>query len=271
MLERSGLVWTDKYPSPTRVGLSPDGDGLRSAPVRADRSRVRAIIADSAPLSRAGLVRLLDQAGIEVVGDTGDAKDLLSLATARQPDVVIADVQMRPRYFDEGLHTARELRQRSPDTAVVLVSHRVHDFSIERHYTVADFLSTRSSGVAFLFKDQLTEIPLLIEILHHVADGGAVLAPEVIERLLIDRRSEPIKQLSPRELQVLERIAKGSSNAAISEALKIGESTVAKHINSIFSKLEIIDDDRVHRRVKAVLRFLDQHRVQGAALSFPEF
>ncbi|MCX4745774.1 response regulator transcription factor [Kitasatospora sp. NBC_01287] len=211
---------------------------------------MRAVIAEDSVLLRAGLVQLLQAAGFEVVGDVGDAEQLLALVAAEPCDLVVTDVRMPPSHTDEGMRAALAIRQHHPGTAVLLLSQYVE----ERH--AAKLLSGNTRGVGYLLKDRVADVAEFIEALHRVANGGTALDPEVVAQLLVRRQSDPMEQLTPRERQVLALMAEGRSNAGIGEAMVVGESAVAKHINNIFSKLDLSVADGDHRRVLAVLRFL---------------
>ncbi|WP_329569490.1 response regulator transcription factor [Kitasatospora sp. NBC_01266] len=211
---------------------------------------MRAVIAEDSVLLRAGLVQLLGAAGFEVVGDVGDAEQLLALTAEVRPDLVVTDVRMPPSHTDEGMRAALTIRQNQPQTAVLLLSQYVE----ERH--AAKLLTGRTRGVGYLLKDRVADVAEFVEALHRVAGGGTALDPEVVAQLLVRRQSDPLDQLTPREREVLSLMAEGRSNAGIAEAMVVGESAVAKHINNIFSKLDLSAADGDHRRVLAVLRFL---------------
>jgi DNA-binding NarL/FixJ family response regulator len=212
---------------------------------------VRVVIAEDSVLLRAGLVRLLGAAEIEVVSAVADADELLAAIPVHRPDVVIADVRMPPTHTDEGIRAALVIRRQWPDVAVLVLSQYVE----ERYAT--DLLTANTSGVGYLLKDRVADVGEFVAALHRVADGGTALDPEVVSQLLLRRRSDPLDRLTPREHDVLRLMAEGRSNGAIAQALVITDSAVAKHINSIFAKLDLHPDDGDHRRVLAVLRFLD--------------
>lgn len=212
---------------------------------------MRVVIAEDSVLLRQGLVHLLEVTGMEVVAAVGDADELLSAVDADQPDLVIVDVRMPPTHTDEGLRGALELRRRWPGVAVVVLSQYVE----ERYAT--ELLSRETSRIGYLLKDRVADVPEFVESLRRVAAGGTALDPEVVSQLLIRRRGDPLERLSPRETQVLGLMAEGRSNAGIAAALVVSESAVAKHINSIFAKLDIAAADLDHRRVLAVLRYLN--------------
>jgi DNA-binding NarL/FixJ family response regulator len=209
------------------------------------------VIAEDSVLLRAGLIKLLAAAGIEVTAAVGSAEELLAAIEVHKPDAAIVDVRMPPSYTDEGIRAALVIRRQWPEVAVLVLSQYV-----EERYA-ADLLATNTSSVGYLLKDRVADVGEFVAALRRVADGGTALDPEVVSQLLIRRRSDPLDRLTPREQEVLRLMAEGRSNAAISDALVITDSAVAKHINSIFAKLDLQPGDGDHRRVLAVLRFLD--------------
>jgi DNA-binding NarL/FixJ family response regulator len=211
---------------------------------------VRVVIAEDSVLLREGLVRLLEAAGIEVAAAVGDADALLREVAGGGTDTVIVDVRMPPTHTDEGLRAALTLRRERPDIAVLVLSQYVE----ERYAT--ELLSSNTRGVGYLLKDRVADVTEFIDALRRVADGGTVLDPEVVAQLLVRRRSDPMEQLTPREREVLGLMAEGRSNSGVATGLHISESAVAKHVNSIFTKLDITLADTDHRRVLAVLRYL---------------
>jgi DNA-binding NarL/FixJ family response regulator len=212
---------------------------------------VRTVIAEDSVLLRAGLTRLLEGAGIEVAAVTGDAGGLLTAVEQHRPDAVIVDVRMPPSYTDEGVRAALVIRQQWPEVAVLVLSQYV-----EERYA-ADLLSAHTSGTGYLLKDRVADVGEFLDALRRVAAGGTALDPEVVAQLLVRQRSDPLDRLTPRERDVLALMAEGRSNAAIARALVVSDSAVAKHINSIFAKLDLhSDQDEDNRRVLAVLRFL---------------
>jgi len=211
---------------------------------------VRVVIAEDSVLLREGIVRLLQGADIEVVAAVGDAEALLRAVAEEAPDLALVDVRMPPTHTDEGLRAALTLRQEHPEVAVLVLSQYVE----ERYAT--DLLAKQTRGVGYLLKDRVADVAEFVDALRRVAAGGTVLDPEVVAQLLVRRRSDPLEQLTPRELDVLGLMAEGRSNSAIATSLRISESAVAKHVNSIFTKLDIIQADTDHRRVLAVLKFL---------------
>jgi DNA-binding NarL/FixJ family response regulator len=212
---------------------------------------MRVIIAEDSVLLRAGLIKLLDAAGIEVLASVGDAEELLAAVPVHRPDLVIADVRMPPSHTDEGIKAALVIRRQWPDVAVLVLSQYV-----EERYA-ADLLSANTSSVGYLLKDRVADVGDFVAALHRVADGGTALDPEVVAQLLLRRRNDPLDRLTRREHEVLTLMAEGRSNSAIAQTLVITDSAVAKHINSIFAKLDLYPGDGDHRRVLAVLRFLE--------------
>jgi DNA-binding NarL/FixJ family response regulator len=212
---------------------------------------MRVVIAEDSVLLREGLTRLVSSAGIDVLAAVGDADELLAAVSAHQPDAVIVDVRMPPSHTDEGIRAALVIRQQWPAVAVLVLSQYV-----EERYA-ADLLSANTSSVGYLLKDRVADVGEFVAALRRVAGGGTALDPEVVSQLLLRRRHDPLGRLTRRENEVLRLMAEGRSNAAIAQTLVITDSAVAKHINSIFAKLDLHPGDGDHRRVLAVLRFLD--------------
>jgi DNA-binding NarL/FixJ family response regulator len=212
---------------------------------------LRVVIGEDDVLMREGIIRLLQEAGHEVVGQAGDAEDLLRKALAHRPDVVVADVQMPPDRADDGLKAAIELRRRRPETAVLILSQYY-----EQEYAL-ELIGDRAEGVGYLLKERVGDVDVFIDAVDRVAAGGSALDPEVVGRMVgVRRRSGPLDELSPREREVLGVMAEGKSNRGIAEALIISEPAVEKHIKSIFLKLGLGPAPTVHRRVRAVLTYL---------------
>ncbi|MET8622900.1 response regulator transcription factor [Kitasatospora sp. NPDC004669] len=212
---------------------------------------MRAVIAEDSVLLRVGLVKVLEAVGFEVVAAVGDAVELLAAVEEHRPGVVVADVRMPPGFTDEGVKAAMVIRQQWPEVAVLLLSQYV-----EERYA-ADLLATNTSGVGYLLKQRVANVDDFVDALQRVAEGGTALDPEVVAQLLVRRHRDPLEKLTPRERDVLSLMAEGRSNAAIAASLVVSDSAVAKHINSIFTKLELPPADDSHRRVMAVLRFLE--------------
>ncbi|MFJ5720437.1 response regulator [Streptomyces sp. NPDC093149] len=211
---------------------------------------MRAVIAEDSVLLRVGVVKVLEMAGFEVVAEVGDGEALLDAVEEHRPDIAVVDVRMPPGFTDEGVRAALVIRQQWPQTAVLLLSQYV-----EERYA-ADLLSANTSRIGYLLKQRVADVEEFAEALRRVAAGGTALDPQVVSQLLVRRHSDPLDRLTPREREVLELMAGGRSNAGIAERLVVSESAVAKHINSIFAKLDLPKADADHRRVLAVLRFL---------------
>ena len=212
---------------------------------------MRAVIAEDSVLLRAGLTRVLEGSGISVVAAVGDAEALLTAVEEHRPDVAVVDVRMPPGHSDEGVRAAMVIRRSWPEVAVLLLSQYV-----EERYA-ADLLATNTAAVGYLLKDRVADVTEFIDALERVAAGGTALDPEVVSQLLLRRRNDPLDRLTPRERDVLALMAEGRSNARIAHTLVITESAVGKHINNIFTKLDLPPDEGDHRRVLAVLRFLN--------------
>ncbi|MEV0713446.1 response regulator transcription factor [Asanoa sp. NPDC050611] len=212
---------------------------------------MRVILAEDSVLLRAGLARLLTDEGHEVVAEVGDASALLAAVAADQPDVVVADVRMPPNHRDEGLRAAVEIRNRWPAVGVLVLSQYV-----ERRYAV-ELLTTRSDGVGYLLKDRVAEVGEFLDALDRVAAGRAAFDPEVVRQLLArTSHTDPLRRLTPREAEVLDRMAQGHTNAGIAAQLHVSQSAVEKHVNAIFDKLDLSHTTGYSRRVLAVLRYL---------------
>ncbi|MFJ4094103.1 response regulator [Kitasatospora sp. NPDC089913] len=211
---------------------------------------MRAVIAEDSVLLRVGLIKVMEMGGFQVVAEVGDAEGLLAAVAEHRPELALIDVRMPPGFTDEGVRAALEIRRRWPGTAVVLLSQYV-----EERYA-ADLLSANTSGVGYLLKQRVADVTDFVAAVRRVADGGTALDPQVVAQLLLRRDSDPLARLTPREREVLGLMAEGRSNAGIAQALVIGESAVAKHINNILAKLDLPVVEVDHRRVLAVLRFL---------------
>jgi DNA-binding NarL/FixJ family response regulator len=210
---------------------------------------VRVVIGEDQALFRAGLVRLLAEAGFEVVAEAEDAPGLVRKVAAHRPDVVVTDVRMPPGHSDDGLRAAQEIRRTHPGTAVLVLSQYV----IER--AALELIGEDAGGVGYLLKDRVRDLDAFAEAIRRVADGGSALDPEVVGRML-GRHRDPLGELTPREREVLGLMAEGRSNQGIGERLVITEHAVEKHISNIFRKLNIATARSEHRRVHAVLAFL---------------
>lgn len=212
---------------------------------------MRVVIADDSVLLRAGLERLLVDAGFDVVASVGDAPSLLRAVHELRPDVAVVDVRMPPGFSDEGLRAAVELRRVAPATGVLVFSQYVEEPAAQ------ELLALGARGVGYLLKDRVADVSEFIDAVTRVARGGTALDPEVIAQVMARRRrDDPLASLTPRERDVLTLMAEGRSNTAIATRLDIGEGAVEKHVSHIFSKLALEPDDSDHRRVLAVLAFL---------------
>jgi DNA-binding NarL/FixJ family response regulator len=212
---------------------------------------VQVVIADDSVLLREGIVRLLQEAGLEVVAQAGDAEDLLRKVRAHKPDLALVDVRMPPTHTDEGLRAAREIRAELPNVSVLVLSQDVEEANI------TELFADNAEGLGYLLKDRIADVDGFVEAVKRVADGGSAVDPEVVSQLLGRRRADdPLEALTPREREVLELMAEGRSNSGIAEQLVITDRAVEKHVGSIFSKLNLASAPEDHRRVLAVLSFL---------------
>lgn len=209
------------------------------------------VIAEDSVLLREGLVHLLESDGITVDAAVGNADSLLRAVERHEPDLALVDVRMPPTYAHEGLTAALLLRRRWPDVAVLVLSHYVE----ERYAT--ELLSQPTGGIGYLLKDRVADVPQFLETLHRVAAGGTAFDPEVVSQLLVRHDDGPLDRLTPREREVLALMAEGRSNTAIASELVFSESAVSKHVSNIFTKLGLVPADTDHRRVLAVLQFLN--------------
>jgi DNA-binding NarL/FixJ family response regulator len=213
---------------------------------------VRIVIAEDSVLLRAGLVSLLEEAGHEVVAAVGDGDALVDAVERQRPDLAVVDVRMPPSFTDEGLRAALTVRDRHPATGILVLSQYV-----EERYA-AELLATEGNGVGYLLKDRVADVREFLDALARVGGGGTALDPEVVAQLLArSRRQDPLERLTPREREVLGLMAEGRSNAAIAESLVVSDGAVEKHVTNIFSKLDLLPAEQDHRRVLAVLRWLD--------------
>jgi DNA-binding NarL/FixJ family response regulator len=212
----------------------------------------RVVLADDSVLLRTGLSRLLTDEGFDVVGEAGDAAELMQAVEAMGLDLAIVDIRMPPTHRDEGLQATLTLRRTHPELAVLLLSQYVETRD------VLSLLKGRHSGIGYLLKDRITNIDAFISDVRRVAAGGTAVDPFVVERVLNRPRvpENPLDQLSPREREILALMAEGQSNAGIGATLFLGERTIETHIRSIFLRLGIEQQSDVNRRVLAVLRRL---------------
>ena len=212
---------------------------------------MRVVVADDSVLLREGIVRLLEEHGFDVVGQAGDADDLLRKVAAHKPDVALVDIRMPPTNTDDGLRAAREIGRRHPDTSVLVLSQYLdQDYALE-------VLADAASGIGYLLKDRVADVEPFADAVRRVAAGGSAVDPEVLAQLVGRARGrDPLAELSPREREVLELMAEGRSNQAIAEQLVVTERAVEKHVTRIFDKLGLTPAPEDHRRVLAVLTFL---------------
>ncbi|HZA09699.1 MAG TPA: response regulator transcription factor [Mycobacterium sp.] len=212
---------------------------------------LRVIVAEDDVLLREGLASLLTRSGFDVVGQAGDATELLALARENRPDVVIVDIRMPPSFSTEGLDAARQIRADLPDTGIMVLSAHV---DVEH----AMELLAGGHGIGYLLKTRVTDVADFIDSLERVAKGASVVDPALVQELVSGRRrDDPLAVLSTREHEVLELMAEGRSNAGIARRLWVTEGTVEKHVRSILTKLDLGETDDDHRRVRAVITFLE--------------
>ena len=212
---------------------------------------MRVVVAEDQALLRQGIVRLLRDAGFDVVAEAGDAPDLLRKVGAHKPDVAVVDVQMPPDNTDDGLRAAIEIRARQPEVGVLVLSQHADD-----RYAL-DLIGDNAAGVGYLLKDRVADFALFADAVRRVGAGGSVLDPIVVSRMLDRRRrADPLGVFTERERQVLELMAEGRSNRGIAEVLVVTPHAIEKHVTSIFSKLGVGEAPEDHRRVLAVLAFL---------------
>jgi len=209
------------------------------------------VIGEDDVLLREGIVRILAEGGFEVAGQAGDAEDFLRKALAHRPDVALVDVQMPPGRQDDGLRAAMELRSRLPEVGILVLSQ-----FYEEEYAL-DLIGDRGEGVGYLLKERVGDVDAFLDAVTRVARGGSALDPEIVARMLGRRRDDgPLSELSPRERDVLGAMAEGKSNHGIAEALFVSHATVEKHVTSIFQKLRLDPGPTEHRRVLAVLAYM---------------
>lgn len=214
---------------------------------------MRVVIGEDSVLLREGLVRLLEEAGIDVVGTGDDAASLIAAVEQHQPDLAIVDVRMPPTFTDEGLRAAVEIRSEQPEVAIVVLSQYV-----EERYAL-ELIGDNTRKVAYLLKDRVADVSDFLATLKAVAGGGTAIDAEVVAQLMRRRRAKSaLDRLTSRELDVLGLMAEGRSNTAIAEQLGISQGGVEKHISNLFTKLDLFPDSEDHRRVLAVLTYLGQ-------------
>jgi DNA-binding NarL/FixJ family response regulator len=213
---------------------------------------VRIVIAEDSALLRDGLTRMLTDHGHDIVGAIDDAVGLTQLVEREDADLVVLDVRMPPTHTDEGIRAALELRARWPHLPVVVLSQYV-----EENYA-SELLAGDLGGIGYVLKDRVTDVGRFVDTVERVGQGGTAVDPEVVSQLLArTRRQRPIAELTPREREVLGLMAEGRSNTAIAEKLVITQRAVEKHVKNIFQKLQLTPADTDHRRVLAVLRYLE--------------
>jgi DNA-binding NarL/FixJ family response regulator len=213
---------------------------------------MRVVVAEDSVLLREGVARLLQEAGHEVVGQAGDADDLMRKVRAHKPDLAVVDVRMPPTQTDEGLRAAKEIRAELPGVGVLVLSAYVEPTYAQ------ELLADNAEGLGYLLKDRVSDVSAFADAVERVGTGGSALDPEVVSVLMgRSRHDDPLEELTPREREVLGLMAEGRSNAAIAEQLVISERAVEKHVTSIFGKLGLTASGEDHRRVLAVLRFLE--------------
>jgi DNA-binding NarL/FixJ family response regulator len=212
---------------------------------------LRTALADDDVLLREGLASLLERYGFDIVGQAGDATELLALVREQDPELVIVDIRMPPTHSTEGLDAASVIRQEFPRTAILVLS---------AHVEVDEAMELLAGGqrIGYLLKNRVTDVEEFIETLGRIARGGSVVDPSLIQELVTARsRNDPLSALTPRERETLELMAEGYSNSGIARRLTVTEGTVEKHVNSILTKLELPESHDDHRRVLAVIAFLD--------------
>lgn len=234
--------------------LGPPTEGTAAASVRHVESPLRLVVAEDQALVREGIIRMLESAGLTVVGVAADAVDLVAQARDHQPDVVITDIQMPPGRSDDGLRAAVEIREQFPAMGVIVLSQFLED------QFVLDLVGERADGVGYLLKERVADRTTLLDAVRSVAAGQSALDRDVIARLVGRRRTDsPLDDLTPRERRVLALMAEGRSNTGIADVLTITVPTVERHVSGIFTKLGLLPSEaESHRRVVAVLKYLQR-------------
>jgi DNA-binding NarL/FixJ family response regulator len=238
------------------VGLSP----ARGLPVSPPCGKlpvitVRVVVGEDQPLVREGIVRVLEGGGHEVVAVAADATDLLRKTRAHKPDLVVTDIQMPPDSTDDGIRAAKRIRRELPDVSVLVLSQ-----FLEARYAL-DLVGERAAGVGYLLKDRVGDLDVFLDAVRRVAAGGSALDPEVVQRMVgRQRRDSPLDDLTPREREVVALMAEGRSNQGIADQLIVTVAAVERHVTSIFSKLGLRGAPEDHRRVLAVLQYLERTR-----------
>ncbi len=213
--------------------------------------RLRVIVGEDQPFVREGIVRVLDDGDFDVVGTASDAHDLIRLADAYRPDVVVADIQMPPEHSDDGLRAALAIRAAHPGVGVLVLSQFLEDA-----YALA-LVADGAQGVGYLLKEKVGDLRMFTDAVRRVAEGGSVLDPDVVARLVGRKRAAgPLDSLTRREAEVLALMAEGRSNASIAQELVVTVAAIERHVTSIFDKLGLHASPEAHRRVLAVLKYL---------------
>ena len=233
------------------VSNAPSAGQPASPPDAGAAGRLRVVLAEDDVLLREGVASLLDQAGFEVTGQAGDADGLLALVRETRPDLVVVDIRMPPTRTTEGLEAAQVIRRQFPQTAILVLSAHV---DVEH----ATELLASGRGIGYLLKRRVADVAEFLDTIDRVAKGGSVVDPALVAELVsVQRRSDPLAALSSREREVLALMAEGRSNAGIARRLWVTEGTVEKHVRSILAKLSLSETEDDHRRVLAVLTFLE--------------
>jgi DNA-binding NarL/FixJ family response regulator len=213
--------------------------------------QIRVIVGEDQPFVREGIVRVLQDGGFDVVGTAADARDLVRMASAYGPDVVVADIQMPPDHADDGLRAALEIRAARPGVGVLVLSQFLEDSY------VFDLVVDGAQGIGYMLKEKVGDLAVFTDAVRRVADGGSALDPDVVTRLVGRKRiASPVDGLTPREREVLALIAEGRSNASIAHELVVTVAAVERHVTSIFEKFGLHQSPDQHRRVLAVLKYL---------------
>jgi DNA-binding NarL/FixJ family response regulator len=217
----------------------------------AQPARIRVLVGEDQPIVREGIVHVLTDSGFEVVGTAGDARELVRKAHIDRPDVVVTDIQMPPDHTDDGLRAALEIRAAEPGVGVLVLSQFLED-----RYAF-DLVADGAQGVGYLLKEKVGDLRVFTDAVRRVAEGGSALDPDVVARLVgRRRRSSPIDSLTKRETEVLSLIAEGRSNSGVAAELVVTVAAVERHVTSIFNKLGLSQSPDQHRRVLAVLNYL---------------
>ena len=212
---------------------------------------LRVVVGEDEPLTRKGIVAVLEEAGLEVVAVAADATDLLRKAGAYKPDVVVTDIQMPPGNTDDGLRAAQQIRAAQPEVGVLILSQY-----LEARYAL-QLVGDRAEGVGYLLKHRVGDLTLFTDAVFRVARGGSALDPEVVQRMVArPRAAGPMSELTPREREVLALMAEGRSNTSIAAAMTVTVGAVENHVTAIFDRLGLRQEPDAHRRVLAVLTYL---------------